>query len=143
MARPRLSGVVRVGNAPGCCPHRWIGGPWVLFAGWRWVARAALARWGGSRSGARGVAFNNVDCVASVGADLIEDGLPREAELAGGVVEFDVAVGHGRHEPFSDLVGQPNPPWRVFGCLLRGKEPFSEPAADRHGADPELGGGPP
>jgi hypothetical protein len=52
--------------------------------------------------------------VAAPGADLVEDRLARNAELPGGVVEFDVSVGDARQEPF---------------------------AADRHRAHPKLAGG--
>jgi hypothetical protein len=63
-------------------------------------------------------AFEHLDGVAPAGPHLIENGLSRDAELAGGLVELDVPIGHGRHESLPHLVGQPDPPRRVFCCLL-------------------------
>jgi hypothetical protein len=68
-------------------------------------------------------ALHDVDRVPAAGADLIENRLPREAELARGVVELDVPVRDGRHEALSDLVGDPNPPRRMLGSLLGGSSP--------------------
>ena len=86
-------------------------------------------------------ALDDHDRLAAAGADLVEHGLACDAELPGGLVELDVPVGDGGHEPPADLVGQPDPPRGVLGGLLGGEQPLSKPAADRHRAHPKLAGG--
>jgi hypothetical protein len=56
--------------------------------------------------------------LAATGADLVENGLPGEPELACGIVELDVPIRDGRHKALSDFVGDPDSPRRMFGRLL-------------------------
>jgi hypothetical protein len=86
-------------------------------------------------------AFEHLDGVAAAGPHLIENGLARDAELAGGLVKLDLPIGHGRHEPLPNLVGQPDSPRRVFRGLLGREQPLRQPPADRHRADSQLAGG--
>ena len=50
--------------------------------------------------------------------DLMQNGLAGGYEPLCGFGQRQVVVGDVGHEPGADLVGQPDPPGRVRGCLL-------------------------
>ena len=87
------------------------------------------------------LALGDVDGVAVAAADLVKDGLAREAGACGGVGEADVAGGDLGDEAAADIVAELDSPGRVRCRLFGGQEPFAQPAADGLGADAELAGG--
>jgi hypothetical protein len=76
-------------------------------------------------------ALGDVDGVAVAAADLVEDRLAGEAGSCGGVGEADVAGGNLGDKAAADVVAERDSPGRVRCRLLRGQEPFAQPATDR------------
>ena len=85
--------------------------------------------------------FNDVDGAAVAGADLVEQRLTRDSELASSLIELEVASWDVRDESLADLVSDRDPPRGVRRGLLGWQEAFGQPAANRLGAHAELPGG--